>query len=239
MARTRVPAHVTDVKSNGFGMDVVVRRQPYPKSDFSPSGHPVDDDQQGGRASQSEISGLAPGNRAFRHVIPPGEIGSRESYDPQLPPPQYVDTVAHYRDEEKDPSLHNSMAAMRSADRGVPFQEYGPTWQPRSAPMPRARQDEGYLGPLDTMSADPLMTDADSSTLFAPREVHRKDLYGDNRDGMLHNDPAHPGFAAVQSKIAAKEGVSQKAAGAILASASRGASKGAKKANPRLNRVKG
>lgn len=49
----------------------------------------------------------------------------------------------------------------------------------------------------------------------------------------------HPGFAAVQNKIASKEGVSHKAAGAILAAASRHASARAKKANPRLKRVKG
>ncbi len=49
----------------------------------------------------------------------------------------------------------------------------------------------------------------------------------------------HPGFKAVQSSIAAKEGVSSKRAGAILASASRGASAKAKKANPNLKRVKG
>ena len=49
----------------------------------------------------------------------------------------------------------------------------------------------------------------------------------------------HPGFKAVQSSIASKEGISQKSAGAILASASRKASPSAKKANPRLNRVKG
>lgn len=49
----------------------------------------------------------------------------------------------------------------------------------------------------------------------------------------------HPGFKAVQNKIAAKEGLSRKAAGAILAARSRGASKAAHKANPRLNRVKG
>jgi hypothetical protein len=48
----------------------------------------------------------------------------------------------------------------------------------------------------------------------------------------------HPGFAAVRKKIQS-EGYSKKSAGAILASASRHASKGAKKANPRLNRVKG
>ena len=48
----------------------------------------------------------------------------------------------------------------------------------------------------------------------------------------------HPGFKAVQGKIE-KEGYSPKVAGAILASKTRGASKAAKKANPRLKRVKG
>lgn len=50
---------------------------------------------------------------------------------------------------------------------------------------------------------------------------------------------SHPGFKAVQSKIAKQEGVSKDRAGAILASASRGASKQAKKENPKLNKVKG
>lgn len=49
---------------------------------------------------------------------------------------------------------------------------------------------------------------------------------------------AHPGFKAVQSKIE-HEGYSHKIAGAILASRTRHASKAAKKANPRLKRVKG
>ncbi len=48
----------------------------------------------------------------------------------------------------------------------------------------------------------------------------------------------HPGFKAVQSKIQS-EGYSKKSAGAILASRSRSASPAAKRANPRLNRVKG
>lgn len=47
----------------------------------------------------------------------------------------------------------------------------------------------------------------------------------------------HPGFKAVQAKIA-KSGYSKKSAGAILASATRKASPKAKKANPRLNKVK-
>ena len=49
----------------------------------------------------------------------------------------------------------------------------------------------------------------------------------------------HPGFKAVQSKIAAKQGISKESAGAILASASRKANNKAKKKNPRLKRVKG
>ncbi len=49
----------------------------------------------------------------------------------------------------------------------------------------------------------------------------------------------HTGFAAVQSKIEAKEGVSKDRAGAILAASTRKASAKAKKANPRLLRVKG
>lgn len=49
----------------------------------------------------------------------------------------------------------------------------------------------------------------------------------------------HPGFAAVQAQIAKKEGVSSKAAGAILANAARHASPAAHRANPRLARVKG
>ena len=49
---------------------------------------------------------------------------------------------------------------------------------------------------------------------------------------------AHPGFKAVQGSIE-KEGYSKKAAGAILASSTRHASAKAKKANPRLKRVKG
>lgn len=49
----------------------------------------------------------------------------------------------------------------------------------------------------------------------------------------------HPGFKATQAKIAEKEGISEKRAGAILASSSRNASPAAKKANPALKKVKG
>ena len=49
----------------------------------------------------------------------------------------------------------------------------------------------------------------------------------------------HPGFQAVAQKIAAKGGYNIDRAKAILASSSRNASPAAKKANPRLNKVKG
>lgn len=49
----------------------------------------------------------------------------------------------------------------------------------------------------------------------------------------------HPGFKAVQKKIASKQGVSMERAGAILAAGARKASKKAIKANPKLKKVSG
>jgi len=48
----------------------------------------------------------------------------------------------------------------------------------------------------------------------------------------------HPGFNRVASKIARKQGVSQERANAMLAASTRKASSAAKKANPRLKRVR-
>ena len=50
---------------------------------------------------------------------------------------------------------------------------------------------------------------------------------------------AHPGFKAVQAKIAKKQGISKERAGAIVAAGARKASKKAVAANPRLKRVSG
>jgi hypothetical protein len=50
---------------------------------------------------------------------------------------------------------------------------------------------------------------------------------------------AHPGFQKAASSIARKEGVSKDRARAILAAATRRSSPAAKKANPRLKKVKG
>jgi hypothetical protein len=46
----------------------------------------------------------------------------------------------------------------------------------------------------------------------------------------------HPGFKAVEAKIGREKGIRNP--GAVLAAATRGASKAAKKANPRLKRVR-
>lgn len=56
---------------------------------------------------------------------------------------------------------------------------------------------------------------------------------------MAGKKKKHPGFKAVQSKIANRMGVSEERAGAILASSTRHASAAAKKKNPRLKRVRG
>ena len=48
----------------------------------------------------------------------------------------------------------------------------------------------------------------------------------------------HIGFKGAQKKVE-KEGHSKESAGAIIASASRGASKKAKAANPKLSKIKG
>lgn len=49
----------------------------------------------------------------------------------------------------------------------------------------------------------------------------------------------HPGFKAVSAGMAKRQGISQKAAAAELAASTRRASPAARKANPRLNRVRG
>lgn len=49
----------------------------------------------------------------------------------------------------------------------------------------------------------------------------------------------HPGFKAVQKKIAKKQGISMERAGAIVAAGARKASKAAIKKNPRLKKVSG
>lgn len=54
----------------------------------------------------------------------------------------------------------------------------------------------------------------------------------------MAKDKAHPGFKAVAGGIAKKQGISKERASAELAASTRRAGKSARKANPRLNKVK-
>ncbi len=61
-------------------------------------------------------------------------------------------------------------------------------------------------------------------------------ILGLEEDLVVKHSSKHPGFAAVSAKIGKKSGI--KNPGAVLAAATRKASSAAKKANPRLKRVK-
>ena len=71
------------------------------------------------------------------------------------------------------------------------------------------------------------------------KETKAQEAYEQRTGREIGTDAKHPGFKAVQSKIASREGISEDRAGAILAASSRHASPAAHKANPRLNRVIG
>ncbi|TFG39889.1 MAG: hypothetical protein E4H42_05200 [Chromatiales bacterium] len=83
----------------------------------------------------------------------------------------------------------------------------------------------------------------DVKELYSPRNpligLRRATEAGAQAGGGGMAGGGHPGFKAVQAKIAAKSGVPMKNAGAILAASSRRASPAAKRANPRLRRVSG
>jgi hypothetical protein len=237
--RRRVPGYITTESSNQFGLDVSVQRQPFPKQDFSPSGDPV---PEGKPATNENLAS----NKRFREVIPPGVIGSSETEDLDiLTPPQYIDTVEHYHGEQADPSMHGAVnVQQRVRTEPTPFQAYG-TFQPRTAPMPRNASDDVCLPyKAEQHAADPLMNDKNSSEMWSrrtndyPVDPYRKDLYGANVAGVLHNE-GHPGFSAVQGEISKRMGVPPDRAGAILAASTRNASPAAKKANPNLKKVPG
>jgi hypothetical protein len=175
--------------------------------------------------------------KGYRDPFAQGTIGSEEGKDPMLPAPQRVDTKPFEEGETRDSQCYGAEYIQSEVGRPVELVRYNNLdHQARVAAMPHAAQDEALLR---YGIADPLMTDHEGS-LPAPGSgvAEGKDLFGENKDGALHNSPAHPGFAAVQRHIEG-EGYSARAAGAILASKTRHASKAAHKANPRLNRVKG
>jgi hypothetical protein len=182
MARSRVPAHITEMTDRGFGLNVQVNESPLPKVNHPPNG-----------VVGSDGDALSPVFKGYREVIPLGVIGSSEKHDVMLPGPQYVDTVPSYPTEQNDTRLHGPIAALRAADtQDIPLQNYA-SFQPRTAPMPRAVQDELYLRGFGRNVADPRMTDDDSATMLIPHDApDRCDLYGKNRDGMLHNPIGEP-----------------------------------------------
>lgn len=99
--------------------------------------------------------------------------------------------------------------------------------------------DERYYGMSIPEAARIAVKEGEQKKKFT-RAAHPSDVLGQKPAYLKKKGgQAHPGFKAVQSKIAAKSGVSKKAAGAILAASTRKASAKAKAANPRLKRVKG
>ena len=80
-------------------------------------------------------------------------------------------------------------------------------------------------------------TTAKKKTTPKSKTASYKEKYDAKRDKKKLGK-AHPGFKKVAKSIAKKEGISEKAAGAILASSTRKASAAAKKANPRLKKVR-
>lgn len=189
------------------------------------------EDLRPGRVGWSNMERSQSNNFELDEVIPPGEIGSVEGKDTMEQPTLSIDTHPYDYMETRDQKFHGPVPSI--GEVATPFQAYA-SFTPRTAPMPVACQDEGFLR---IGNADPLMSDGNRTMPgMLDRTVYPKDLYGRNEAGASHNS-GHPGFKAVQGKIE-KEGYSKKAAGAILANATRHASKAAKKANPRLNRVK-
>lgn len=73
----------------------------------------------------------------------------------------------------------------------------------------------------------------------APRTEEVEELNADDVSEARKKKSVKESFKSVENKIASKEGVSKKSAGAILAKSSRNASAAAKKKNPKLKRVKG
>jgi len=96
---------------------------------------------------------------------------------------------------------------------------------PASEVMPKFKQGELHSG----SKSGPKVTNPKQAVAI---------MYSEKRQGLNKGGSAHPGFKAVQSSIAQKSGVSEKAAGAILASKTRHASAAAKRANPNLKKVK-
>lgn len=84
----------------------------------------------------------------------------------------------------------------------------------------------------------PRVTDQKQAVAIALSQARRMGKREDAADARLLKSTAHPGFAAVQARIAREQGVSKDRAGAILAAGRRKASAAAVRKNPRLKRIK-
>ena len=131
--------------------------------------------------------------KGYRGPFRPGKIGSEEGRDPMEPGPQRVDTKSYSATETRDQECHSSVYTLREAGVTVGMRSYS-DFMPRTAPMPRATQDDLYLQEsAGRRVADPHMTDNDSETNLLPREIPgREDLFGPNRDGVSHNQNMVP-----------------------------------------------
>lgn len=186
-------------------------------------------------AKSESYANFPQGTKQYKDPFQSGVIGSEAGRDLMEPAPARIYTKPYSAGETRDTQCHGAEYTLREAGVTVKLTRYADLdHQSRVAPMPMAAQDEGFLR---IGVADSEMTDSVRGTGIPPEQVYKNDLFGENKDGVAHNE-GHPGFAAVQKKIQG-EGYSAKAAGAILASKTRSASKAAHKANPRLNRVKG
>lgn len=126
----------------------------------------------------------------------------------------------------KPPSRGTNKSKMNATMRGDKFNEHG--------------HFGGVHVPYVDTNPEGYTSSDNGITSYAKKHrsgiVNKKEYHSAKPTGK--HSKKHPGFASVQHKIEG-EGYSHKIAGAILAHASRHASKAAHKANPRLNRVKG
>jgi len=118
---------------------------------------------------------------SFKQSLPDGSFGSEEGKDKMLPAPQHVDTVMYSEGETRPDNMRSS------AEAGFSMRNYG-EFAGRRGPMPRNASDELYLEGYGRNVADPRMSDDNAMAGPSPKaEPDKCDLYGDNRDGVLHN----------------------------------------------------
>ena len=109
------------------------------------------------------------------------------------------------------------------------------------APASHARLSKGHYNNL-SKDSDYDKKEAYNKNLSSSARLHYLENAMDDDKRTGHGpsmDHGPSSFKAVASKIARKQGISNKAASAILASSTRKASASAKRKNPKLKKVKG